>query len=164
MSTLPRTFDCEAIYKRLDSMVQNTHYDQLVVVESLSKNGMVSINAQKGIFRGSLFCSSELLNDTDIADKRLASIFDFVLCIGQGGAREKLKHLSELTDLGFATMSRTPGELAIARRLAADERVMCQLCRIARCDEAEVKRQVERIRQSIHSLRAYYLANGEWPR
>lgn len=73
-----------------------------------------------------------------------------------------MKRFDEIAPLAFMMMPRTPGELAIARRLAADERVMYQLCHIAKCDENEVGRQVARTGQSVHVLRAYYLANGEW--
>lgn len=75
-----------------------------------------------------------------------------------------MKNLAGIKRLAFMIMPRTRQELARVRRLAADERVMRQLCHIARCDEVEVKRQVERTGQSIHILRAYWLANGEWPK
>lgn len=76
-----------------------------------------------------------------------------------------MKRLSEIVPLAFMMMPRTPHEFAVARRLAfADERVTRQLCHIAECDENEVGRQVERTGRNVHSLRAYYLANGEWPK
>jgi len=63
----------------------------------------------------------------------------------------------------FMIMPRTHQERAEIHRRLADERVMRELCHIARCNEKETKRQVERTGRDIHGLRAYYLANGEWP-
>jgi len=63
----------------------------------------------------------------------------------------------------FAIMPRTHQERAEIRRRLADERVVCELCHIAKCNEEEIKSQVESTGSNIHSLRAYYLANGEWP-
>ena len=83
-----------------------------------------------------------------------------------------MKRFWEIARLAFVMMPRTPQELADIRRLAADERVMCQLCHIARCDEDEIKAKLASLNNQegygvlwdAHGLRAYFLANGEWPK